>query len=134
MNGRCRQVPMFAKNPVRFFVVSDGKETLVSEHVEAKIRDLTLEGLALETPQIKVSGLHISYNDHPLNKNRLYLQWELPTGKLIKAVGQTIWYERASAAKPIFVIGLRFVNMSQDDKLVLKDFLSTSTDTHPLEV
>ena len=104
----------------------------VSEPVEGTLRDLNETGLALETPTIFVDGLHISYNSHPARKNRVYLQWDLPGGKSVKAVGETIWYERLSTAERRFVVGLRFVEITAEDRSSIKEFLGTTRKRLPM--
>jgi hypothetical protein len=112
--------------PVKFRIVREGNQMQVSEPVEGTLRDLSETGLAMETLTISVDGLHISYNDHPARKNRVYLQWEFQGGKSIKAVGETIWYERISTAGPRFVVGLRFVEMTPEDRTCLMEFLGAT--------
>jgi hypothetical protein len=121
-----------AKLPVRFRIVREGAEMLMSEPVEAKIRDITLDGLAIETPAIEVDGLHISYNEHPAQKNKVYLHWELPSGRGVKAAGITIWYERASTRETVFVVGLKYLEMSPEDQCALKEFLDAYSGGRPL--
>jgi hypothetical protein len=123
---------MSGRSPVRFRIMRKGSETLVSEEVEGRVRDFTLEGMALETPTIMASGIHISYNDHPIHKNRIYLQWQLPTGRSVKAVGETIWYERMSTAEPLFVVGMRFIGLEAEARLALSEFLTAAAGSAPL--
>jgi hypothetical protein len=106
----------------------------ISEPAEAVLRDVSASGLSMETSQIVVDGLHISYDRVPTVKNRLYLQWELPTGRAIKAVGETMWYERVSAAAPLFVVGLRFIDMSREDREAFKGFLEAHVLERPVSV
>jgi len=106
----------------------------ISEPAEGVLRNLSLEGLAIETSSIMVDGLHISYNIHPSRKNRVYLQWALPSGRVIKAVGETIWYERTSASKPAFVVGLRIREIAPEDYNALKNFIRESQGDRPLSI
>lgn len=115
--------------PVQFRIVREGKSSQISESVIATMRDLSIEGLAMDTSRIEVNGIHVSYDEHPSLKNRLYLHWKLPRGKSIKAVGETVWYERRPTEKPSFVVGLRFVEISREDRKALAQFLEDSGET-----
>jgi hypothetical protein len=114
-----------AKLPVKFRIVREGNETRMSEPVEGTLRDVSETGVALETTSIVVDGLHISYDHVPANKNRVYLQWSFPGGKSIKAVGETVWYERIAAGESLFVVGLRFMEITAQDLSALKEFLGS---------
>jgi hypothetical protein len=106
----------------------------MSELVEAKVRNLSMDGVAMESPVIEADGLHVSYNEHPSNKNRIFLQWELPTGKSIKAVGETVWFERVGGGKPLYVVGIRFIEISQESLQLLKDFLQVTSGGRPVPI
>ena len=134
MKERRSKHRMPAKVPVRFRIVREGTDTRVSETVMATMRDLSMAGLAMETSCIEADGLHVSYNEHPALKNRLYLQWKLPKGRSLKAVGETVWYERAVTAESSFVVGLRFLDISREDRKALSDFLASSEGERPLSL
>lgn len=121
---RRRGVRLAARARVRFRIVREGPEMKVSEPLDGKIRDLALHGISMETNQIVADGLHISYNHHPAQRNRIYLQVQLPELGTIKAVGETVWYERVTPGEPRFVVGLRFVEISKEDKALLGRYLS----------
>jgi c-di-GMP-binding flagellar brake protein YcgR len=123
-----------AKIPVRFRVVQEGSDMRVSEPVDGLLRDISRQGVALETPCIVVDGLHISYNQHPTQRNRVYLQWELPSKQAMKAVGETVWYERISTAEARFVVGLRFVEISAEDRRALEEFLERTVLDRPVSL
>lgn len=123
MSERRRTSRQPVRVPVRFRIVKEGIETQISEVAEAMLRDLSLEGLAIETSRLMVDGLHISYNEHPSQKNRIFLKWELPSGRPVRAVGQTVWFERVSTSETLFVVGLRFEEISEEDRRALQAFL-----------
>lgn len=87
------------------------------------MRDLGLHGISMETNQIVADGLHISYDRHPAQRNRIYLQVQLPELGTIRAVGETVWYERVTPGESRFVLGLRFVDISTEDKALLSQYL-----------
>lgn len=120
--------------PVRFHIVREGEGTKVSRLLEGMLRDVSAEGIAMETPCIETDGLHISYDSVPARKNRIYLQFELPSEKAVKAVAETIWYERMSSADNLFAVGLKFLEISKESRAALKEFLEVSSKVRPLPV
>jgi c-di-GMP-binding flagellar brake protein YcgR len=112
-----------ARIPVKFRVVREKSGLEVSQPVLAHLRDISRQGMAMETAQIVVDGFHISYDHHPSQRNRLYLQMELPGMGSLKAVGETIWYERIPGSQPLFAVGIRFVEMTGEDREKLLRFL-----------
>ncbi len=131
---RRRVVRHHLRGGVRFHIVREGEGTEVSQLLEGVLRDVSLEGIAMETPCIEIDGLHISYDSVPARKNRVYLQFELPSGKAVKAVAETTWYERMSGAGDLFVVGLRFLEISQESKAALREYLDASSKVRPLPV
>ncbi len=119
---------------MRFHIVREGEGTKVSRLLEGMLRDVSAEGIAMETPCIETDGLHISYDSVPARKNRIYLQFELPSEKAVKAVAETIWYERMSSADNLFAVGLKFLEISKESRAALKEFLEVSSEVRPLPV
>lgn len=134
MQERRRHHRNAAMLKIKFRIVREGPKPEMSELVEGDIRNLSIEGLAMETSIVEVDGLHVSYNELPGPKNRIYLQWDLPGEKSIKAVGETIWYERVSGSKPLFAVGIRFVEISKESSQLLKDYLDVSAGTGPMSI
>ena len=111
----------------RFRIVQEGARTQYSEPVEAKITNLTMDGAALETPCVEADGLHISYNEDPARRNEVYLQCELPTGESLRAVGQTIWYERVTPGAPSsYLVALKFRQIPESNRKALRDYLESA--------
>jgi hypothetical protein len=133
MEDRRRTNRHLANLPVKFRVVQQTGETRVSEIADGSIRDVSTDGLSIETEVIEVDGLHVSYNHHPAQRNLLYLQWGLPSGRTVKAVAETVWYERISASGSKFVLGLRFCEISQEDREALRDFVEAIERIRPQE-
>ncbi len=117
-----------ARISVRFRVVRERSGLEVSQPVLGHLRDISRQGMAMETAEILVDGLHISYDDHPSQRNKLYLQMELPGIGSLKAVGETIWYERIPGSQPLFAVGVRFVEMTPEDSEKLLRFLREKGD------
>jgi hypothetical protein len=121
---RRREARSALKARVRFRIVRQGPDMKVSEPLEGKVRDLALHGISMETNQIVADGLHISYDRHPAERNRIFLQVQVPEVGTIKAVGETVWYERITPGESRFVVGLRFVEVSKEDRALLSRYLS----------
>ncbi|MGQ9655244.1 MAG: hypothetical protein ACUVXD_14375, partial [Thermodesulfobacteriota bacterium] len=85
-------------------------------------------------PCIETDGLHISYDSVRARKNRVYLRFQLPSGKAVKAVAETIWYERVSSADNLFAVGLKFLEISKESRAALKEWLDASSEVRPLPV
>lgn len=122
--GRRREVRSAVRARVRFRIVRQQPDMKVSEPSEGKVRDIGLHGMSMETNQIVVGGLHISYDRHPAERNRIYLQVLVPEVGTIRAVGETVWYERISPGESRFVVGLRFLEVSKEDRDLLSRYLS----------
>jgi hypothetical protein len=73
---------------MKYLVVSGKDEMKISRSVEAKVEDLSLTGLVFETNTMKVDGLHLSYDESPLLRNRLTMEIELPNRRKITAIGE----------------------------------------------
>jgi len=119
---------------VQFHIVREGEGTRVSRLLEGRLRDVSPDGIALETTTIVADGLHISYDSVPAKRNRVYLQFGLPSGTAVKAVAETVWYERISSAENLFAVGLKFVEISKESRAALKAFLDSSNKERPLPV
>lgn len=115
---------MAVRARVRFRIVRPQPDMKVSEPLDGKVRDLGLQGMSMETNQIVADGLHISYDRHPAERNKIYLQIQVPDVGTIRAVGETVWYERITPGESRFVVGLRFVEVSKEDRELLTRYLS----------
>lgn len=122
--------------PATFRILREGQdltEMRLSAPIQARIRDLGLHGLALETSQDPVDGLRLDKIVEWKIKARIFVQWQmpggghLPDGGLITVVAETAWCEpifRASAN--LMHVGLRFREFSIEAREAIKAFLQTS--------
>lgn len=132
-DGRPEKVRFPPRARVRFRIVREGPDMKVSEPLDGKMRELGLHGISMETSRIVADGLHISYDSHPAQRNRIYLQVQLPKLGSIRAVGETVWYERITPGESRFVVGIRFLEVSREDKALLSRYLSGKRAEIPLE-
>jgi len=89
---------------------ADGARAAAAPHVEAYTRDLSLTGLALVVPAIRIGERYLT--DTPL---RLVLQH--PTGPL-ELTAQPVRYEQlsADAGERGYLLGLRITEMAPADR------------------
>lgn len=98
---------------IRVVVEGDSIEQMeLTETSDALIRDLGTEGVGLltrESSALSTSG-------------RIYLQWEIGD-RPIRAAAQLVWSERDPGDQQRLQVGVRFCEMSDSDREVLRSFL-----------
>ncbi len=109
---------------MKYLVVSGKDEMKISRSMEAKVEDLSLTGLVFQTNTMKVDGLHLSYDESPLLRNRLTMEIEIPNRRKITAIGEVSWYEKSFVrTDPVYHVGVSFKEMTKDDREVLREYL-----------
>lgn len=103
----------------RFRVRSGSRE---SAYVEARTRDLSVSGLALETPAIRVDGIHAYDSMDMVTPTLLDIVIGLPTGT-VTMVGETVRYDTLEDGE--YLLGVHIVEMSDDDRERYARFLET---------
>jgi hypothetical protein len=64
----------------------------------------------------------------------IYLQLKLPSGKLIKAIGKAIWFERLYSSDSGYVIGINFIKICSDHEMAVKDYVEKASQAkRPIE-
>jgi hypothetical protein len=96
---------------VRFSIIRTDDTCQRSRYVEAKLLDLNEKSMTLETYRVEVDGFHIAYNNSPIWKNRIHLQWNTPSGQSAEAVGETLWYEKISSSESKYLVALSLVEV-----------------------
>jgi hypothetical protein len=91
----------------------------------AKCRNISLEGICIETRQIEIDGVHILSGSPRSVKNQLQLELELDATKNpLKALGEVCWYDLLSDAEEFtFQVGIIFVRIDGNGKFDLKNYL-----------
>lgn len=109
---------------MKYLVVSGKDEMKISRSLQAKVEDLSLTGLVFQTDTMKVDGLHLSYDESPLLRNKLTMEIEIPNKRKITAIGEVSWYEKSFVrTDPIYHVGVSFKEMTKEDREVLMDYL-----------
>jgi tetratricopeptide (TPR) repeat protein len=109
----------------KFCIMRPGPANKISGTETAEIRTLSPNGLVLEIPCVELDECHISYDDNPAFRNRVILLFVLPSGRRIKAVAQTAWFERRSDVAQGFIAGLKFVGLAANDRKAIEEFLAS---------
>lgn len=103
----------------RFRVRSGSRE---SAYVEARTRDLSESGLAIESPAIRIDGMHAYDSMDMVTPTRLDITLGLPSGT-IEIIGETVRYDKTEEGT--YVLGIRIVEIADADRDRYLHFLET---------
>jgi hypothetical protein len=103
----------------RFRVRSGSRE---SAYVEARTRDLSASGLAIETKSVRVDGIHVYDSMDMVTPTRLDIVLGLPSGT-VEIVGETVRYDTIEDG--LYLLGVRIVEMSDADRVQYGKFVDT---------
>ena len=93
-----------------------------SAYVEAQTRDLSVSGLAIETPTIRIGGLHVYDSMDMVTPTRLDIVLGLPSGT-VSITGETVRYDKLDDGD--YLLGIRIVELSDADRKRYDAFLET---------
>ncbi|HQR40068.1 MAG TPA: PilZ domain-containing protein [Blastocatellia bacterium] len=108
-----------ASVPTRFRVASGAN---VSSFVEVRTRDLSATGLAVETPSLRVDGMHVYNSMDMVTPTRLDIVLGLPSGN-VTIRGETVRYDSTDDAT--YLLGIQILEMADDDRRRYEEFLDT---------
>lgn len=103
----------------QFRVVSGAK---TSRYVEARTRDLSASGLAIESSTIRVDGMHAYDSMDMVTPTRLDIVLGLPSGH-VTIIGETVRYDATPTGT--YLLGIRIVEISDEDRRRYIDFLAS---------
>jgi PilZ domain len=103
----------------RFRVRSGSRE---SAYVEARTRDLSASGLAIETSSMRIDGIHLYDSMDMVTPTRLDIVLGLPTGT-VAVTGETVRYDTLEDGA--YLLGVRIVEMPDADRQRYLQFLET---------
>jgi hypothetical protein len=110
---------------MEFHVWDAVRQRPLTEKVQGRLTDISLEGACLQTNQTLIQGHHILLDDDPEGNTPLALALPSPgeeNGRTIKA--QVVWYNRIAAARRYqFDVGLKFVDLSPIERQHLESLL-----------
>jgi hypothetical protein len=99
----------------------------VSRPISVKSRNISEQGVCIETRQIEIDGVHMLSGSPGAQKNRLDMAIELyGIEKTIQVIGEVCWYDLLPESENfMFQVGIVFLDMDSQDKDLLKSFLKT---------
>ncbi|HEY5996482.1 MAG TPA: PilZ domain-containing protein [Candidatus Deferrimicrobiaceae bacterium] len=91
------------------FVVREGKEPArVSSPVTARLRDLSLTGMSVQSPRLAPNGIHIMYDTLMVVRNRIEAEVRPPGGKAFNVSGSVIWFRADENLAGAYLFGMTF--------------------------
>ncbi len=115
----------------KFKIISGKNPKNTSSIINSIAKNISLNGLCLETSLVQSDGLHISHDSSMMTKNKLDIEIELPnkndTGEnldVIHVLGRVIWYDKKTNYQHFpFEVGIDILEISDEDFLKLKTFI-----------
>ena len=110
---------------LRYRVISGWTKHKKSKPVLGIIQNISSDGLCLKTNTLEVDGLHLSFDDTPLVRNKLEIDLDLPNSeKTIHITGEVEWYEKERGRnKDFYLVGVSFVKIREEDRRILDDYI-----------
>jgi hypothetical protein len=110
--------------PVFFQVINSQDPSIKSGTRQGILKDLGAGGMCFLTEEIRIDGLHISFEDSPLRKNTLFIKIVLPPpyGPVL-AMGQVVWFERPFGEHQRYAVGVEFIGFQHGHQDALRRFL-----------
>jgi hypothetical protein len=99
--------------------------TRASEYIEARTRDLSASGLAIESSTMRVAGLHLYDSPDMVTPTLLDIVLGLPSGD-VTIVGETVRYDALPSGS--YLVGVHIVEMSETDRERYDAFVATLKD------
>ena len=113
----------------RYKILSEDIEnempSVTSREIQAKTDSLSLNGALLRTNVVRSDGLHIALSNSGLCKNKLDIEFDLPTcSRTLHVVGEVSWYDLTSENDQFhYNVGVLFKELSKEDRDFLKKFI-----------
>lgn len=109
-----------AELPVCFRIAHSGRSKKSSRIIQAITYDLSESGISILSPIISVDGIHAHFN--PDIETHLEIELALPH-KSINIIGETCRYQKIYTKEYSYLLGVKFVKISQTDQKLLLDYL-----------
>ena len=110
---------------VKVTIITEDKVPGGQTSIIVKSRNISEEGICIETRQVEIDGVHMLSGSPGAQKNRLDLELDLyGTEKTLKIIGEVCWYDLAPESENfMFQVGIVFLNIDAEKKSQLKSFL-----------
>lgn len=106
--------------PVCFRIAYSGRTKKSSRIIQATAYDLSESGISILSPIIFVDGMHAHFN--PDINTHLEIELALPH-KSINIIGETCRYQKIHSKEYSYLLGVKFLKISESDKKLLLDYL-----------
>ena len=110
--------------PVRLAIVRQhsAAQSRRSRSIAAITTDLSQSGLALETSIIRIDNFHVTHSSDMTSKQFLEIELDLPD-RSITLEGQPLRYERRTTGRGSYLVGVKIISMSDEDRLTYEAYL-----------
>jgi hypothetical protein len=114
------------RSAVKFRILDSKNPAICSRMIQAKVLDISEEGICIGTNTVQIDGLHVFHPSSP-RKNKLEIEVELyPDLPLLRTLAEVKWYGRVEdEAGWIYKMGVNWESLTESDRKTLKSFLKT---------
>lgn len=109
--------------PLSFKIVKNGREKRNSRVIQGETFDLSESGIGILSEVISSDGLHAHFSNDMSANTSIELELELPERK-ITIIGETCRYLKLEQSQYSYLLGIKIIKMSPEDKLVYDQYLS----------
>ncbi len=114
---------------VKFKIICSGNPPETSPELTGAVKDISMDGLCLETGLVQVGRFHISHDSSMMKKNRLRIELQLPQEEnkpsdTINVLGEVSWYDKTDLNPQYpYHLGVLILEMSNEDKSKLETLI-----------
>jgi hypothetical protein len=112
------------RSVVRFKIVDSKNPAICSRLIQAKVLDISEEGLCIGTNIVQTDGMHV-FHPSSAYRNKLEIEVELgPELPPLRTLVEVKWYRKdEDEAGWIYKMGVNWESLSQSERTTLKSFL-----------
>jgi len=113
---------------VTLTIISDEPAATGPKPIRVKSRNISEQGICIETRHVEIDGVHMLSGSPGAQRNRLDLAIDLyGIEKTIQVTGEVCWYDLSPESDNfMFQVGIVFLDISREDKDLLKNFLKNN--------
>ena len=112
------------RSVVKFRIVDSKNPAICSRIIQAKVLDISEEGLCIGTNTVQTDGLHVFHPTSPY-KNKLEIEVELhPELPPLRTLAEVKWYSKVEDEVGwIYKMGVNWESLTESERKTLKSFL-----------
>lgn len=115
---------------VKYKIVNEINESKSSRALHGITKNISINGICLETNTVQIDGMHISHDSSMLYKNIIEIDIDITSNTIIHARGSVCWYDLSrNKNKYQYDVGITFSEISEDDLDKLKTFLAQKAES-----